>query len=87
LQAAAALKWEKADAIVLTGTGMATLRAIPELARLSGKPVLSSNLCLAWALLKSLPWTVPFEPPQDGEFLIGGWTERLRRQFGAGAAQ
>ncbi len=85
LEAAAALKWDKADAIVLTGTGMPTLRAIPELARLSGKPVLSSNLCLAWALLKSLPWTVPFEPPQNGEFLIGGWTERLRRQFGAGA--
>lgn len=87
LEAAAALKWEKADAIVLTGTGMPTLRAIPELARRSGKPVLSSNLCLAWALLKSLPWTVPVEPPQEGEFLIGGWTERLRRQFGDGAAQ
>jgi len=65
---------------------MPTLRAIPELARRSGKPVLSSNLCLAWALLKALPWTVPVPPPQDGEFLIGGWMDRLRTKFGAGAS-
>jgi maleate isomerase len=86
LEAAAALELDKADAIVLTGTGMPTLRAIPELARRSGKPVLSSNLCLAWALLKALPWTVPVPPPQDGEFLIGGWMDRLRAKFGAGAS-
>lgn len=84
VEAVAKLEWEKADAVVLTGTGMPTLRAIPEIASRSGKPVLSSNLCLAWALLRSPSWTVPFQPPQSGEFLIGGWTEKLRRQFGAG---
>ena len=87
LEAAAALQVEKADAIVLTGTGMPTLRAIPELARRSGKPVLSSNLCLAWALLKALPWSVPVPAPRDGEFLIGGWLDKLRAQFGTGASQ
>ena len=87
LEAAAALQVEKADAIVLTGTGMPTLRAIPELARRSGKPVLSSNLCLAWALLKALPWSVPVPAPRDGEFLIGGWVDKLRAQFGTGASQ
>ena len=84
LEAAAALQWEKADAILLTGTGMPTLRAIPELAQRSGKPVLSSNLCLAWALLKALPWTVPVPAPRDGEILFGGWMDKLQRQFGAG---
>ncbi|HET9616786.1 MAG TPA: hypothetical protein VFP74_06410 [Pseudolabrys sp.] len=87
LEAAAVLQVEKADAIVLTGTGMPTLRAIPELARRSGKPVLSSNLCLAWALLKALPWSVPVPAPRDGEFLIGGWLDKLRAQFGTGASQ
>lgn len=87
LEAAAALQVEKADAIVLTGTGMPTLRAIPELARRSGKPVLSSNLCLAWALLKALPWSVPVPAPRDGEFLIGGWVDKLRAQFGTGASR
>lgn len=48
------MDWSFADAIVLTGTGAPTLRAIPAIARLSGKPVLSSNLCLAWALLRAI---------------------------------
>ena len=87
LEAAAALQWEKADAILLTGTGMPTLRAIPELAQRSGKPVLSSNLCLAWSLLKALPWTVPVPAPQNGEVLFGGWMDKLQRQFGTGATQ
>jgi maleate isomerase len=84
VEAVARLEWDKADGIVLTGTGMPTLRAIPEIASRSGKPVLSSNLCLAWALLRSPSWSIPFQPPQPGEFLIGGWMEKLRRQFGAG---
>jgi len=78
LDAIARLEWERADAIVLTGTGMPTLRAIPEVARRSGKPVLSSNLCLAWALLKALPWSVPLPTPQEGEVLIGDWSGKLQ---------
>ena len=49
-------------ALGLAATGMPTLRAIGEISHATGKPVLSSNLCLAWALGKHLhlggrpPW-------------------------------
>lgn len=37
-----------ADAIVMLGTGMPTLRPIAQAAEQDGPPVLSSTLCLAW---------------------------------------
>ncbi len=40
------------DAIVATGTGMPTLAALRTLRRETSRPVLSSNLCLAHALLR-----------------------------------
>lgn len=40
------------EAVVLTGTGVPTLKVIPEIARRTGRPVLSSNLCLMWSLLR-----------------------------------
>jgi len=36
------------DAVLLSGTGMPTLRTVA--ANTSGRPVISSNLCLAWAM-------------------------------------
>lgn len=50
------------DAVLITGTGMPTLAALPVAAARIGKPVLSSNYCLAWALLRALgrqgaPWS------------------------------
>lgn len=48
--AAKRLKRRDFGALLLSGTGMPTLRAVGELARAFGKPVLSSNLCLAWVL-------------------------------------
>lgn len=50
------------DAVLITGTGMPTLAALPAAATRIGRPVLSSNYCLAWALLRALgsnlsPWT------------------------------
>src|SRR5687767_10667430 len=51
-----------ADAILLSGTGMPTLGAIGAISKAFGKPVLSSNLCLAWVFGKRLglggkpPW-------------------------------
>jgi maleate isomerase len=50
--AAAKLDHSGADAILLTGTGVPTLTALADIAAQSGKPVLSSNLCLMWALLQ-----------------------------------
>ena len=79
LDAARQLDTQDADAIVMTGTGMPTLRAIPYIARLTGKPVLSSNLCLAWAMLQRAGVTIPAPRTAVGETLLGGWAERAAR--------
>ena len=42
------------DALLMSGTGMPTLRAVSELSSAFNKPVLSSNLCLAWAMGRQL---------------------------------
>ena len=42
------------DALLMSGTGMPTLRAVGELSLAFSKPVLSSNLCLAWAMGRKL---------------------------------
>lgn len=76
LQAARQLDTSGADAVLLTGTGMPTLRALPELVRMYGKPVLSSNLCLAWALLRRAGVPTPAARVALGESLMGGWVER-----------
>ena len=51
---AAVRKVEKqgVDCIVASGTGMPTIRALEVLHREGGLPVISSNLCLAWAMLR-----------------------------------
>ncbi|WP_189609157.1 maleate cis-trans isomerase family protein [Pigmentiphaga litoralis] len=77
LQSFQALRWQDADAIVFTGTGMPTLRAIAEVSELTGKPVLSSNLCLAWALVKACGGEDYLTPPGPGEPLFGGWSTRI----------
>ena len=41
------------DAVLITGTGMPTLPMIARLQAELGRPVLSSNLCLAWACLRA----------------------------------
>ena len=70
------LDMSEADALILTGTGMPTLKAIPALSEHLGLPVLSSNLCLAWAAMTKcglkLPGGSTVEP------LFSGWKERLR---------
>lgn len=53
LAALRALDTRGADAIVASGTGMPTLRALRAFARTEPRPVLSSNLCLAWALYRA----------------------------------
>ncbi|HBP28008.1 MAG: maleate cis-trans isomerase family protein [Advenella sp.] len=76
LEATNSLATNRADAILLSGTGMPTLRAIPAIAELSGKPVISSNLCLAWAMLEIACSPYPRPRTEAGETLIGGWSER-----------
>lgn len=79
LEAAASLAAEQADVILLSGTGMPTLPAIPHIACLTKKPVISSNLCLAWAMLEAAGTTYPLPSKELGETLIGGWSERISR--------
>lgn len=78
-EAADKLDTRDVDAILISGTGMPSLRVMPSLALRTGKPVLSSNLCLAWALLRETG--VSCEPPRAdlGETLMGGWVERAAR--------
>lgn len=79
LEASKALETENADAIVVTGSGMATLPAVAPLTARTGKPFLCSNICLAWALLDELGLAHLAPPEHPGEVLIGGWTPRLGR--------
>lgn len=53
LRAAREVDRRGAGALVITGTGMPTLAALRVLQAECGQPVLSSNLCLAWALLQA----------------------------------
>jgi maleate isomerase len=63
LRALRAVDSSGAEALLATGTGMPTLRALRELQPHETRPVLSSNLCLAWALLRyALPETAPRSP-------------------------
>jgi maleate isomerase len=60
-----------ADAVLITGTGMPSLRLILALGPALGLPVLSSNLCLAWALTGGRARPGPESP------LYGGWAGRM----------
>ena len=79
LEASRALETDRADAIVVTGSGLAALPAVAPLTEWTGKPFLCSNICLAWALLDELGLTHLAPPEHPGEVLIGGWTPRLSR--------
>lgn len=79
LAAAESLETDDADVILVTGTGMPLLPAIEPLFQRTGKPVLCSNLCLAWALLDALGLGDLALPSAPWESLIGGWTPRLAR--------
>ena len=53
---------DEAEALLMSGTGMPTLAALAPAADRIGRPVLSSNYCLAWALRRALgedasPWS------------------------------
>jgi maleate isomerase len=56
-----------AECIVASGTGMPSLRALRVLRAESRLPVLSSNLCLAWALTRAA--APELAPPQPGGLL------------------
>ena len=57
-----------ADCIVVSGTGMPTLRALRRFQHECPLPVLSSNLSLAWALTRA---AVPERAPSRPSDLLG----------------
>ena len=72
------IDFSDADAILLTGTGMPSFAVVIALMERTGKPVVSSNLCLAWALRQAL------DLPDDGDPgdapkhpLLNGWQSRF----------
>jgi len=71
-----ALADTRVDCIVITGTGMPSLAAIAK-ARMA-VPVLSSNLCLAWAAHRKLRREVPLQAWLAAD---APWRERLARRF------
>jgi maleate isomerase len=73
LSAVKAFSSGNADAILVTGTGMPSLRIILELEAERSIPVLSSNLCLAWSLARKRGALLPGSESR----LYGGWRERL----------
>ena len=63
LDAMRAIETQNAQCIVASGTGMPTLRALRTLHAETALPVFSSNLCLAWALLREVaPELAPPSP-------------------------
>ncbi|MFZ0500704.1 MAG: hypothetical protein WAM52_16345 [Steroidobacteraceae bacterium] len=73
LEALAGFQTRGAAGILLAGTGMASLRVILQLEETRSLPVLSSNLCLAWALARVSGAAT--RGPESR--LYGGWAERL----------
>lgn len=74
LEVARLVKRDGADAFLMTGTGAPTLRIIPTLERETGIPVLSSNLCLGWALLREVGALPPATSPTMPD---GAWRRMI----------
>jgi maleate isomerase len=64
------------DATVMSGTGMLTLPAILAARRAGSKPILSSNLCSAWWLLRATS-------QREGSSMFGRATPELAARLGA----
>lgn len=74
----ATLDLKGAQAVLMSGTGMPTLRAIAQLSlQHSNLPLLSSNLCLAWALDKAAGGVAAFAPWLAHD---AAWRSRLKHR-------
>ena len=67
-----------ADAVMLAGTGMPTLGALGEIESRTGLPAVSSNFCLAWAMLHASG----LAPETTDETLLSGWRSGFRARMG-----
>ena len=66
-----------AEAVLLAGTGMPTLGALGNIESRTGLAAVSSNFCLAWALLRA----VNLAPECADETLLSGWQSRFRARM------
>ena len=69
----------EADAYLITGTGLPTLPFIYDLTRTTSKPVLTSNLCLAWCCLKTANIEFGEHHPSKEMPLLAGWEAAVAR--------
>lgn len=67
----------EADALVITGTGMPSLRLVAQLSEEHTVPVLSSNLCLVWQCLQRAGISAGEHAPAGPYPLLGGWGTNL----------
>jgi maleate isomerase len=67
------LDLSRAEAVLFTGSGMPTLRAILAVQMDTGLPALGTNLCLAWQMAQVLGLDGPAGP----HALWNGWQDRL----------
>jgi maleate isomerase len=75
VEAAAQLGSSGADAIVLSGTGVATLPAIERLAPSTNVPVISSNLSLGWWMLETVCQDESSETPSAALRSVHQWLQ------------
>jgi len=68
-----------ADVVLITGTGMPGLQAVVDIQRMTGKPALNSNLCLAWACLQAANIPGGERQPSREFPLLGGWADGIRK--------
>ncbi len=78
LETLGVIDFSSADAILLTGTGMPSFAAVIALMEQTGKPVVSSTLCLTWAMRLAVglpddgdPGDAPRHP------LLNGWQSKI----------
>lgn len=62
------------DGLLFTGSGMASFRALIAAGQQTGLPVLSTNLCLGWALCRALGLEAWAQGPHP---LLNGWQSRV----------
>lgn len=78
LEVFARLELSGADAVLMSGTGMPTLRAIAALSQKHATlPLLSSNLCLAWALHRAAGGDTAIAPWLAAD---AAWRSRLAQR-------
>lgn len=82
----ASLPTDQCDAVLLSGTGMPSLRTIAARTQADpGPPVLSSNLCLAWAMLAEVhPQMATRAALEDFLAPDAAWRKRLANRMEPG---